>query len=383
MHMKFTWLFISITVLLSLNACHPGGGEEGKQEAGEENDLSTHAGEISISREQFESMEMVVGDPSTMMFSNSVSANGYIVAAPSGRAKITSLVSGRVRKIHVTSGDDVKSGQTLFSLESYEIIQMQQEYVEAVQRLKLLEADYKRTKALSDENIVAEKDFQKAESEFRSMKAKVEGLKAGLKMIHIDPSAVENGEIVSYLAVKSPIKGTISRQELVLGQHVLPLETSMEVVNTSQLRLQLELFETSMAALSKGQEVRFSTPDQPDRSFTATLSHIGKSVSSDSRTVECFATIRPEDRSLFVNNMYVETTIVTCQREALAIPEQALIREADRDFVLVLLSEQGDQMTFRKIPVRTGVTRQGQTEILDETLTSVLLEGTFSLYTEE
>lgn len=381
MHMKFTWLFISIPVLLSLNACHQGGGEEGGQQAG--SDLSLNAGEISISREQFESMEMVVGDPAVMMFSNSVSANGYIVAAPSGRAKITSLVSGRVRKIHVSSGDDVKSGQTLFTLESYEIIQLQQDYAEAVQRLKLLEADYKRSLALSEENIVAEKDFLKAESEFRSMETKAEGLKAGLKMIHIDPSTVEKGEIVPYLSVKSPINGTISRQELVLGQHVLPLETTMEVVNTSQLQLQLELFETSMAALMKGQEVKFSTPDQPDRSFTATLSHIGKSVSSDSRTVECFATIRSEDRNLFVNNMYVETTIVTCQREALAIPEQALIREADRDFVLVLVAEQGDQMTFRKIPVRTGVTRQGQTEILEETLTSVLLEGTFSLYSEE
>jgi cobalt-zinc-cadmium efflux system membrane fusion protein len=383
MHMKFSWLIFSIPVLLTLNACHQGTVGGSDQLSGEERDISAEAGEIIISREQFESMEMEVGDPSTAMFSTSVSANGYIVAAPSGRAKITSLISGRVRHINVSSGDQVRSGQTLFSLESHEIIQLQQEYAVAVQHLKLLKADYERYLALSEEKIVAEKDFLKAESEFRSMEAKAGGLKSRLEMIHIDPSAVENGKIVPYLAVNSPISGTITRQELVLGKHVVPLETTMEVIDEGKLRLRLEIFETSMADLRAGQEVKFYTPNRPEQKFTAILSHVGKSVAVDSRTVDCFATIAAADRKLFVNNMYVEASILTCQREALAIPEQALIREPDRDFVLILVAEQDDQMTFRKIPVQTGVTRLGQTEILDENLTSVLLEGVFSLWTEE
>ena len=381
--MKFSWLIISIPFLLSLNACHQGTEGETDQTSGEVADLSGETGNIIISREQFESMKMEVGDPSTIMFSNSVSVNGYVVAAPSGRAKITSLISGRVRQILVSLGDQVRSGQTLFTMESHEIILLQQEYAEAIQDMELLAADYERMQALSRENVVAEKDFLKAKSAFLGMNAKVEGLKSRLLMIHIDPSAVEKGVIVPYLDVKSPIRGTITRQELVLGNQVAPLETTMEVVNENKLRLKLEVFETSIADLTVGQQVKFFTPMQSEQKFTATLSHVGKSVSTDSRTVECFASIRAEDRKFFVNNMYVETTIITCQREALAIPEQALIREPDRDFVLVLVAEQGDQMTFRKIPVQTGATRQGQTEILDKNLSSVLLEGAFSLLTEE
>ena len=383
MHMKLSWFIISIPVLLALNSCHQGAGERADGPSLEESDLSGEKSDIIISREQFESMKMKVGDPSTTMFSNSVSVNGYVVAAPSGRAKITSLILGRVRQINVSSGDEVGRGQTLFSLESNEIIQLQQEYAEAAQHLILLKADYERMQALSKENVVAEKDFLRAKSEFLSQQAKVEGLKSRLKMIHIDPIAVEKGDIVPYINVKSPIKGTITRQELVLGQHVVPLETTMEVVNADKLRLSLEVFEISMAGLVAGQEVKFSTPDQSERKFTGTLSHIGKSVSSDSRTVECFATIRADDRKYFVNNMYVEATIITCQREAPAIPEQALIREPDRDYVLILVREEADQMTFRKMPVQTGVNRLGQTEILEENLSSVLLEGVYSLWTEE
>ncbi len=99
--------------------------------------------------------------------------------------------------------------------------------------------------------------------------------------------------------------------------------------------------------------------------------------------MQCYATIKPEESSLFLDNMYVEAEIITCEREALALPETALIREPDRDYVLILLEENDQSYTFRKMPVQTGVTRQGFTEILEDDLSSVLVEGVFSLWTEE
>ncbi len=101
------------------------------------------------------------------------------------------------------------------------------------------------------------------------------------------------------------------------------------------------------------------------------------------KTVQCIAQVKAEDRGAFVNNLFVETSIVTCLREAMAIPESALIREPDRDFVWIRVNEEGDQMTFRKIPVQTGVTRGGHTEILEEGLSEILLEGAYNLWSGE
>lgn len=381
--MRISLLFISIPVLLLNYSCHRNAGEENTSQPGAESSMTDEVGKITISREQFESMNMKVGDPTEIMFSDAVTVNGYIEASPSGSAKISTLISGRVRQINFSSGDIVRSGQTLFTLESHEIILLQQSYAEAFQRLKLLKSDYERLQVLWDEKIAAQKDYLKAESEYKSMHAEVEGLKVRLKMLHIDPSVIEQGNIVPYLSVKSPISGTITRQQLVLGQHVVPHETAMEVVNEDKLRLRLELFEKSIPALVIGQQVEFSPPDRPESKYTAILSHIGKSVSFETRTVECYAKIVEEDKTAFVNNMYVECSIITCEREALAIPEQALIREPDRDFILILTEEKGDQLTFQKIPVRTGATRQGHTEILDENITSILIEGVYSLGSDE
>jgi len=381
--MKVSLLIISIPVLLSFNSCKQSSGGENGPLTGEEIMQVDTASEVSLTREQFESMEMEIGDPAPMRFFQLVSANGYIQASPTGSARIGTLVSGRVRQINVATGDRVRVGQTLFSLESNEIILLQQNYAEAIQRLKLLMSDFERMEQLWEQNVGAKKDYLKAESEYKQMQAEVEGLKKRLEMIHLDPSVVENGRIVPYLEVKSPVSGTITLQELVLGQFVEPSEIAMEVVDENQLRLRLELFEKSMADLAKGQAVTFFLPDQTERTYQAILTHIGKTVSLDSRTVECFAELDKEDRGQFINNMYVEAAIITSEREAMAVPEEALITEQDGDFVLTLISEENGRLTFRKVPVQTGLSSQGFTEILDEGLKDVLLKGTYNLWTEE
>ncbi len=246
-----------------------------------------------------------------------------------------------------------------------------------------LQSDYERLKSLSEEKIVARKDFQKTESEYLTMQARAEGLKARLRMININPASVEEGIILPVLSVRSPIAGVVTRQELVLGQFVEPQETVMEVVDTRKLQLNIRVFEKDLAGLAVGQTVKFWIPGQEDQVFEATLSHIGKSIDMETKTVPCIARIPAADRGAFVNNLFVETRIITCQREAMAIPERALIRDPDRDFVWLRVDEKEDELTFRKIPVQTGATISGYTEILDEDLSEILLEGAYNMLSED
>lgn len=375
--MKYLLLFILLPLSLCSLSCS---GERGGSDVEEEQSAS---GEIRLSKEQFESANLKIGVPESRMFSTSIRANGYIVPSRRGGAEISSPISGRVKQINFSTGDYVKEGAVLFLLESSEIILLQQSYAEAFQHLKLLKSDFERLKSLSEENIVAQKDYLRAESDYRSLHAKVEGLKARLFMIHIDPAKVEEGVIEPYLSVKAPINGSITRQELVLGQYIEIDKTPIEIIDTQQFRLSLQVFENSISALQIGQRVLFSTPDNPDQKFTATLNIIGKAVSEQTRSIQCYAVIEAESYASFLNKMYVEAEIITCEREALALPEVALIREPDKDYVLLLVEEKENHLTFRKMPVRTGVTRQGYTEILEEDLGSLLLSGVYNLLTEE
>lgn len=374
---------LSVSVLITLSGCHTGDSKADGSRKGEEVSTSPVSGDIVLTREQFETAGMKIGAPNTAHFSQSIETNGFIEAANRGTAEISTLLSGRVRQIYHFIGDYVKKGEILFSLESNEIILLQQTYAETYQELRLLQSDFERLKSLSEENIVARKDYLKAESDLKISQAKAEGLKRMLTMIQIDPSQVEKGEIIPFQSVISPISGFITRQELVLGQYIELNETPIEIIDPDKFRLSLQVFESSIGEVAIGQAVLFSTPDRPGIKFKATISQLGKTVSAESRSVQCYATIHPEETSFFLDNMFVEAEILTCEREVLALPETALIREPDRDYVLVLLEQNDQSYTFRKMPVQTGMTRNGFTEILDEDLSSVLVEGAFSLWTEE
>lgn len=374
--MKTIKLFLIIPALIFMHACHGGGGSEASLT--EEAEGST-SGEIILTKAQFDASGMKTGTPSPMMFSEEVSANGMLGSTLYGRAKINTLIPGRIRELNFSIGDQVEKGEVLFTLQSHEIIMLQQEYAEVVQQLDLLKSDYERLKSLSEEKIVAQKDFRKIESEYNTMLVRAEGLKARLRMINVNPASVEKGIILPVLSVISPIRGVVTIQDLVLGQFVEPQLTVMEVVDTRKLQLNIMVFESDLAGLAPGQTVKFHTPGQENQVFEATLSHIGKSVDLQTKTVKCIARVNAEDRGAFVNNLFVETSIITCEREAIAIPERALIREPDRDFIWVRIAETADQMTFRKVPVQTGVTREGYTEILEEGLSEILLEGAYNL----
>jgi cobalt-zinc-cadmium efflux system membrane fusion protein len=337
--------------------------------------------EIVITREQFESSGMKLGNPQPVMFRQTVSANGYIVASPSGWVKISTLIPGRVKEINLSVGDHIRKGQLLFTLESNEIILLQQEYAESFNQLNSLKASYERQKALSEEQITSQKDFINAESDYRSLLSKTEGLKARLRMINIDPSQVEKGTIIPFASVYSPIQGFVTKQDLVLGQFIEPQAMVMELVDIDQLQLNIHVFEKDLNEMKTGQKVLYYDPDDIDRVFEATLSHIGKSIDEDTKTVLCIAQLKPADRSAFVNRQYVETGIITCQREAPAIPEQALMKEEGRYYVLTLIGEKEENFIFRMILVHVGVIQQDYAEVLDEGLKDILIEGGYNLST--
>lgn len=375
--MKKVWIIYLIIPMLALGSCHSKTGEESTVAGAESKELTS--GELSLLKKQFKAAGMKVGDPSIVKFSNNVGASGLIEPALGGQAHITTIVPGRVSKIRHSIGDEVKKGEILFTLESREIIILQQEYAEAIHRVHLLQSEYDRQKALTEEKIMAKKEFLRTESEYNSALVQEASLKARLKLIHINPADVEEGKIVSELNVHAPISGKVSRQDLVLGQFVERSTTVMKIVDPGKLQLSLQVFERDLDGLVKGQSVLFNTPDREGQRYTARLTHIGSSVDPDSKTVHCIAAIDPPGEIRFVNNLYVVAKIVTCERETTVVPETALIRQSDHDFLWLLVKEEGEALIFRKIPVTTGITQDGQTEVLDKDLHKILLVGAYDL----
>jgi len=112
-------LYIFLSGLL-LTAC--------KQEVNEDV-ISQNEDEISISKEQFQTMKMEIGSPSEQDFNVGIKSTGKIDVPPENRVKITSFLGGYIKSSHLLIGDKVKKGQALVTLENTEFIDIQKDYL--------------------------------------------------------------------------------------------------------------------------------------------------------------------------------------------------------------------------------------------------------------
>jgi len=381
--MKYNLLTGTSILLAVLCSCHGGGDQESAIPSGPEGQEGEAHSTFTVTREQFRAAGMVLGTPEQVQFEDVVTTTGFVRALPSGRAEVSGLIPGRVRKVYHTIGDRVSAGDVLFSLESNEFIQLQQEYAVATQKERQLEAEYERQKTLSEEQVIAEKEFLRTESEYRSMSATRQGLKARLQMVHVNPDRVESGNIVPYLDIRTPIGGYITSQDLVMGHYIMPEQVVAEVVDPKMLQLYLQVFEKDLKGLHAGQKVRFFTPDQPEILYKATVSRVGKSIDPSSKTVSCVATIDAQEQGEFVNNLFVEVQIIVMEREAVAVPEHAVLLSGENSYLLELQSEDDQELLFGAREVATGATLNGYTEILDQEVGRILVNGAYDLWTEE
>ena len=335
---------------------------------------------LQITQKQFESDSMRTGEVTIRNFQDEVQCNGYITAPVNGMAQISTKISGIVETIHCSQGDYVKKGQILCMLSSNELIILQQDFAETSAILKRLKADYERSKALFNKKIGAEKDFIAIESEYKAMMAKYQSLKLRLELLKLNVSKIETGKLYSVISIIAPINGYITNLNIVLGQFIEPQKYLIEIINVNQLQLQLSVFENELNKLNIGQNIKFNSLGEPNSIHYATLSSVGKTINLESKTIQCIAKIKNEHS--FINNSYIEARIIVNQREARALPNEAILKSG-KDYYVFIVEKSDNQIYYlRKVNVNIGSVSNGFSEIIvDGDLTKIVTRGVYNLQT--
>lgn len=363
-------LFLSITLLVSCS-----------DSSKDENNITEMKDSlIQITKAQFETEGMQIGNPVLYDFEVVIQTNGYIASPPNGKAQISTPISGIVKNISQSVGNYVEKGSVLCTIESNEIIIIQQDFIETANKLKVLAADYNRMKTLSDENIASQKNFMSVESEYKNMQAKYNGLKARIEMLKLNPDNILEGDVSSSISLYSPINGYVTMQNFLLGQYAEPQQILMQVVDVNQLYLQFFVFEKDIAKLKKGQKIYFYSSDNKSKTLTATVTSIGKSINPTTKSIECKADINNDNKSSLLDGMYVDVNVVTTKNTALSLPTDAIFKSGNDNFVLQKQKEENGNYYFIKKPVKTGMSVNGFTEIIgNENLTNILVKGVYNL----
>ncbi|MCG2460001.1 efflux RND transporter periplasmic adaptor subunit [Flavobacteriaceae bacterium F89] len=344
-------LFISLTAV---------GCGNGKKETTETTTATD--GLVKVTQAQFDQVGMELGTIQSKEFPSIVNAAGVIDVPPENRAVVSATMGGYIRTLPLLIGDVVKKGQVLLRIENPEFVTLQQDYMEVKGQLDYLTSEYDRQKTMYEEKITSLKSFLKAESEYKTARAKYNGLKKQLVMLHISPENVEAGNVTSTTTIYSPISGSITRVNVTKGSYVAPATPILEIIDNDHIHIELSVFEKDIMKIQKGQHIDFNIPEASSDTFKANVYLVGTAI-GEGRTIKVHGHLKDEDNHNFLTGMFVEASIVTNTAFARALPNEAIVNIDNKDYVLVLDKEEGGDYYFREIVVKTSDSYRGYTLI--------------------
>jgi len=379
--MKKIHILILSGLVLSGVSCKNQKTEEKTQEVQVQTDNNEKENLIVISKAQFKANDMQLGEVKTDTFYQKITAQGVLDVPPSNKAVVSSYMPGKVRNVKLIVGDKVRKGQLLVQVTNPDYIKMQQDYLQAKENLAYLKQEYERQKQLAAEKVVSQKKLQDAQRNYFSAKARYNGLKEQLKMLHINLAKVEAGNLTSTVNLYAPISGYISKLFVTEGSAVNEADKIMEIINNDHTHLELRVFEKDIMKLKKGQEITYTIPGNEHKIYKGYIKLIGREIDPETRSVLVHGHLEG-DHPVFVAGMYVNAKIHVGKTPGLSVPATAIIKDGNEMYVLKLLKQNENGFEFEQVPVQVLTEENGKSQIATKALQAgdtILQKGGFFL----
>ncbi|UYQ95433.1 efflux RND transporter periplasmic adaptor subunit [Chitinophaga horti] len=349
-------LFISCLLLL-LAACADPKQEAHAHEEHEEHAEHEETNTATLTAEQIASVGIETGSIEQKQLTASVKANGMLQVPNQNKASISPLYSGMIKSLLVQPGSPVNKGQPIATIVNPEFIQAQEDYLGVNARVALAELEYSRQKELNEGNAGVLKNLQAADAELRGLRARKTSLEAQLQLMGLNPAKVSQQHLASVLTVTSPIKGVVSSVLMKTGSYVSPGSSIAEIVDNSQLHLDLYVYEKDLSRLREQQTIHFTLTNNPGKEYDATIFSLGSSFEGESKAVSVHARVEG-DKAGLIDGMNI-TAIISLEKATVpAVPTAAIVRHQGQDFIFLAKDDH-----FERIPVARGTTDIGYTEI--------------------
>jgi cobalt-zinc-cadmium efflux system membrane fusion protein len=345
--------YLLLVLILMACSCDPAPKENKNEGTAPAGDLVTLT-EEQVKLGGIETALPVVQDVDAML-----TVNGSIDVPPQNIVSVSFPFGGYLKSTNLLPGMKVSKGEVIGTMQDQSLVQLQQDYLMSVARLKFLQLEYDRQKMLQENNVNSAKAFQQVESDFASQKVLVSGTAQKLKMIHIDPARLTEATITSTVPIYSPIDGFVSRVNVNIGKFVNPTDVLFELINPGDMHAALVVFEKDIAKVKKGQKVLVSLVDEPEKQYLCEVILVTQNV-SENRTgiVHCHFEEMPKS---LLPGMFLNATITLSASKGVTVPEDAVVRHSNREYIL---QEQG-KLQFRLLPVRTGLRQNGNVQLID------------------
>jgi cobalt-zinc-cadmium efflux system membrane fusion protein len=316
---------------------------------------------IALTNEQLQDLQLVFGSAEKKQISSTIQVQGKIDLPPQNIISVNFALGGFLKSTKLIPGMKISKGEIIAVMEDQNIIQLQQDYLLAQSKLALTKGEYERQKSLYDANAGTSKLMQQAESEMKIQSINAKSLSEKLKLIGINVQQLNENNISGQVPIRSTINGYVSKVHVNTGKYVQPAETLFELIDPDDIHVALTLFEKDLPYVQTGDLVKVKFMQEPSKQYDAEVILVNRNVDDDRTAMaHCHFKQRPAN---LLPGMFVETTISVLNKQAFVLPEEAIQRSGNKEYVFTAVHKNKVQM----IEVTTGLIQDGKIEITSNT----------------
>lgn len=300
---------------------------------------------------------------------------------PNIRVEVRSQVAGTITDVHFNSGQKVKAGDPLLSIDSRpyiaDLAKAEAQLAKDLATLKYSEEKTKRYSKLVQDDFVSKLDFDQYISNALESEATVK----------LDLAQIETAKInLDYCSINSPVDGVTSNLKIKLGNYVQVGVGSDPLLVVNQIKPILVSFYVPDIDLPRIQEKQNLAPlmthvylnENPNEAYEGTLILINNEVNQPTGSILLQATLPNENEQLWPGEFVDVRLILEMKKDALMIPTTAVQISNEGYYVFVVKPDKTIELRTITLEQKQELHSIVKTGLSKDEL--VVTEGQLNLY---
>jgi len=277
---------------------------------------------------------------------------------------------GRIGKVLVQAGEDVKVGQALYTVLSPDLAQAASTLVSSAGVLKMSNETLKRAKSLYDTKAISLKELEQNISDQQTADANYQAALKTIVLFGLTDAQIKQilagRKIDNETIVVSPVAGKVVARNAAPGQLVQPgtAPAPVTVSDTTRLWMVASVPEGEIARYRVGQTLYVRVQAYPDKTYSGKVFFVGESSDPVTHRIQLRANLTDDNHELRPQMIADFNVVLGDPILSPAVPAKALVREADGTFVVWATNSDKSTQYFKRV-VKVGLMQADYVQILD------------------
>lgn len=258
---------------------------------------------------------------------------------------VSNELAGTITAIYFESGQSVKKGQLLITLDtSTDEAELKGLQADA----QLAQVRFERYEKLIGKQFISRSDYDQSQAQLAQAQSAV---KAKLS-------------VIAKKRIRAPFDGKLGIRLVDIGEYLAEGSAIVPLQKLDPIYVDFTLPEQHLGGLAIGQKMTVTVQAYPGKLFNGTISAMNPLIDIGTRSIKLRATLANPEQILRPG-MFADVQVLSSRKQdVLTLPDTAITYNPYGDSVFVV--ESGAQgLTVQRRQVKTGETREGRVQIIE------------------